>query len=163
MKIKPTLGYAGAALTIALAIATPFVLMGAFAKGIGRLPLHVDDMYGGGARVRTVSMSGYSINIHQAFKPHMLQRARPFVQLAWTPVSALPPRVNDAVDIDGDGKPDVKLTFDAPKDPKAPLRVEVEALNKDFQPMHDVGKKSFSELIVRVDDSIIVRIPKAAK
>lgn len=163
MKIKSTLGYVGASLTVIAAALTPFVLMGAFTKGVAHLGLHVDEVYGGGPKVRSVTMSGYTIDIHRTVKPHMLQNARPFVQLAWTPVSALPPRVSDAVDIDGDGQPDVRVTFDAPKDAKAPLRVDVEAMNKDFLPLHDVGKKDFSQLIVRVDDSIIVRVPKSTE
>ena len=74
---------------------------------------------------------------------------------------ASPERVSDAVDIDGNGQPDVRVQFDVPKDAKAPLRVNVEALNPHYENMRDVGKQKFSCLIVRVDDAILVRIPLA--
>jgi hypothetical protein len=67
--------------------------------------------------------------------------------------------VSDAVDVDGDGQPDVRVSFDVPKDPKTPLRVDVDALNLRYQAMRNVGKPKFSELIVRLDDAILVRVP----
>jgi hypothetical protein len=118
-------------------------------------------MYSGGPAVRTVKTAAYSINIHRPVFPHMLQTERPFVQLDWRPVSALPGHVSDAVDIDGDGQPDVRVSFDVPKDPKALLRVNVEALNPHYEAMRDVGKERFSKLIVRVDGAILVRVPLA--
>jgi len=90
---------------------------------------------------------------------HLLQTEKPFVQLDWKPVSALPQHVSDAVDVDGDGQPDVRVSFDVPKDPKTPLRVDVDALNLRYQAMRNVGKPKFSELIVRLDDAILVRVP----
>jgi hypothetical protein len=161
MKVKSTFGYLAASATVLMAVLVPFVLMNAFSRGIGRMGLHVDYVYSGGPKARTIQMSGYTIDVHQTVKPHLLQRAKPFVQLVWTPVSALPTRVSDRVDINGDGSPDVQVTFDALRDAKAPLHVNVEPLNSGYLALHDVGKKDFSQLIVRVDDSIIVRVPVA--
>jgi len=163
MKIRSTLGYIGASLTVIVALLTPFKLVGVFANGLSHMGLHVDEMYSGGPVARSVAMSGYTIDIHRTVKPHMLQHAQPFVQLAWGPVSDLPPSISDVVDIDGDGKPDVRVSFIAPKDAKASLRVNVDALNQNYETMHDVGKIGFSKLIVRVDDKIIVRVPIKTK
>ena len=116
-------------------------------------------MYSGGPAVRTIQAQGYTIEIHRAVYPHMLQTEKPFVQIDWKPVAALPAHVTDAVDIDGDGQPDVRVSFDVPKDPKTPLRVDVDSLNPGYQAMHNVGKHKFSELIVPVDDTILVRVP----
>jgi hypothetical protein len=69
--------------------------------------------------------------------------------------------VSDAVDVDGDGQPDLRVSFDVPKDVKTPLRVNVEALNPHYEAMRNVGKERFSKLIVRVDDAILVRVPLA--
>ena len=159
--LKAKLGYTGAGLTVLAAVLAPFLLYGVFTKAISSLGLHVDEMYSGGPTVRAVQAAGYTIEIHWQVSPHMLQTERPFVQLDWKPASALPPHVSDAVDIDGDGKPDVRVSFDVPKDPKAPLRVNVEPLNPRYQAMRDVGKEKFSSLIVRVDDAILVRVPIA--
>ena len=153
------LGYTAAGMTVLVALLVPFLLMGLFAKGFSKLGLHVDEMYSGGPTVRTIQEDGYTVTIHKAVYPHLLQTEKPFVQLDWKPVNALPQHVSEAVDVDGDGQPDVRVSFDVPKDPKTPLRVDVDALNPRYQAMRNVGKQKFSELIVRVDDAILVRVP----
>ncbi len=155
------LGYTGAGLTVFAAVLVPFFLYGVLSKGFASLGLHVDEMYSGGPKIRTVQASGYTIDIHRTVSPHFFQTERPFVQLDWRPVSALPAHVSDLVDVDGDGQPDVRVTFDVPQDPKAPLRVNVESLNPRYVAMQIVGKPKYSSLIVRVDDAILVRIPIA--
>jgi hypothetical protein len=155
------LGYTAAGLTVCAAALVPFLLVGVFTKGFAGLGLHVSETYSGGPKVRTIQGAGYSIDVHQAVWPHMLQLEKPFVQLDWRPASALPAHVSELVDIDGDERPDVRVVFDVPKDPKAPLRVNVDALNPRYEAMRDVGRKKFSELIVRVDDAILVRVPLA--
>jgi len=161
MKLRATLGYTAAGLTVAAAMLTPFILMGTFAKGLAALGLHVDEMYSGGPTVRTIQNGAYSIAIHRAVYPHMLQSEKPFVQMDWSPVSALPAHLSDAVDIDGDGQPDVRVNFNVPADPKAPLRVDVESLNSRYEAMQNAGKEKYSRLIVRVDNAILVRVPLA--
>jgi hypothetical protein len=161
MKLRTELGYMAAGITVFAALLVPFLLFGVFTKGFAALGLHVDEMYSGGPKARTVQTAAYSIDIHRPVSPHMLQREKPFVQLDWRPVSALPPHVSDAVDVDGDGQPDIYVTFDVPKDVKTPFRVNVEALNPRYEAMQNVGKEKFSRLIVRVDDAILVRVPLA--
>jgi hypothetical protein len=155
------LGYTAAGLTVFAAVLVPFFFYGLFTKGFSSLSLHVDEVYSGGPTIRTIQQAGYAINIHRPVSPHFWQREKPFVQLDWKPVSALPSHVSDTVDIDGDGKPDVYVSFDVPTDPKAKLRVNVKPLSPGYAAMQNVGKEKFSELIVRVDDAILVRIPLA--
>ena len=161
MKLRAILGYTAAGMTVLVALLVPFLLMGVFSKGVAALPLHVDEVYSGGATARVLAMGAYSINIHKPVTPHFLQSEKPFVQLDWTPVSALPRHVSDLVDVDGDGQPDLRVSFDAPKDAKAPLRVDVEPLNPHYLPMRNVSKEGFSKLIARVDNTILVRGPLA--
>jgi hypothetical protein len=161
MELRAKLGYTAAGLTVLVALLTPFLLYGLIAKGFVGLGLHVDEMYSGGPKLRSVQKGDYSITIHRAVYPHLLQSENSFVQLDWSPVSALPAHVSDAVDIDGDGQPDVRVSFDVPSDPKAQLRVNVEPLNPRYQAMRDVEKGKFSKLIVRVDNAILVRVPLA--
>jgi hypothetical protein len=153
------LGYVAAGMTVIVAMLVPFVLTGLFAKGFTRLGLHVDEMYSGGPTARTIQEKGYTIEIHRAVYPHLLQSEKPFVQIDWKPAVALPDRVTDTVDIDGDGQPDVRVSFDVPKDSRASLHVNVDSLNPRYQAMRSVGRKKFSELIVRVDETILVRVP----
>jgi hypothetical protein len=161
MKLRPILGYTAAVATLLVALLTPFLLYGLFSKGVAALPLHVDEVYSGGPKVRAIPMGAYSIDVHRPVYPHFLQSEKPFVQLDWTPVSALPQHVSDTVDIDGDGQPDIRVSFDVPRDPKAPLRVNVDSLNPRYQSMQNAGKEKFSRLIVRVDNAILVRVPLA--
>jgi hypothetical protein len=161
MKPRAKLGYTAAGMTVFAAVLAPFLLFGLFTKGFAGLGLHVDEMYSGGPTLRTVELSAYSIAVHRPVFPQMLQTEKPFVQLDWKPAGALPPRVSDIVDVDGDGQPDLRVSFDVPKDINTPLRVNVEALNPRYQSMQNVGKEKFSRLIVRLDDAILVRVPLA--
>ena len=159
MKLRATLGYTAAAMTVLVAILTPFLFLNLFASGVSALGLHVDEVYSGGPRVRAVQMGTYSIEIHRTVYPHLLQSEKPFVQLDWKPASALPAHVSDLVDIDGDGKPDVRVSFDVPKDPKAQLHVNTEPLDPRYCAMRNVGKERFSRFVVRVDKTVLVRVP----
>jgi hypothetical protein len=159
MKPRALLGYTGASLTLLLAILTPFWLTGFFSRGVSALPLHIDEVITGGPAIRAISMGAYTIKVHRAVATHMFQREKPYVQLDWTPATALPSHISDLVDIDGNGQPDVRVTFDAPRDPKAPLHVTVDPISPRYAALVNVGKPHFSSLIVRVDNAILVRIP----
>ena len=70
MKLRPILGYTAAAATLLVAMLTPFLLMGLFSKGVAALPLHVDEVYSGGPKVRAIPMGAYSIDVHRPVYPH---------------------------------------------------------------------------------------------
>jgi hypothetical protein len=159
MKLRATLGYTAATLTVLVALLTPFLLMKLFSKDVATLPLHVDEVYSGGPKVRAIPMGAYSIDVHRPVYPHFLQSEKPFIQLVWAPVSALPQHVSDTVDIDGDGQPDIRVSYDVPKDTKVPLRVDVDSLNPRYESMQYAGKEKYSRLIVRVNNAILVRVP----
>ena len=159
MTLRTKLGYTAAGLTILAAILVPLQLMGMFSKGVVALGLHVDEKYSGGSKLRTVQVGAYSITIHRTVYPHMLENESPFVQMDWKPVSALPKHVSDLVDIDGDGQPDVHVSFDVPADPKAQIHADVVALDLHYEGLRDPGREQYSRLAVRVDDAILVRVP----
>ena len=58
------------------------------------------------------------------------------------------------MDLDGDGTPDLKVSFDT-----ASLRMEVTPLHAGYRGVHVKGMISFSEPIARVKDGIVVRVP----
>ena len=58
-------------------------------------------------------------------------------------------------------EPDIRVSFDVPRNPKAPLHVDVEPLNPRYGAMQNVGNDKFSALIVRVEGAILVRVPLA--
>ena len=159
-RLKPILGYTAAALTILAVVLTPFVLIGLFTRGVAATGVRVDPMYTGGKPSHTVSKGAYRVVVHHPVLPRApLDRHDPFVQLVWQPVSALPPRVSDEIDLTDDHQPDLRVTFEAPRDPKAELRVDVTPLTSLVRPMRQVGQDSFSALIARVGDTILVRVP----
>ncbi len=159
MSVRSKLGYTAAALTLVCAVLIPFLLMDMFTRGVAATGVHVDKMYSGGDVVRTIDKGPYKIQVYETIHPRGAQRVAPFVQLAWTPVNALPQHVNDEVDIDGDGRPDLRATFAVSQDEKQALSVNVEPLRPGLEAMHNVGRSAgFDRLIARVNDKIVVRV-----
>lgn len=163
MNLRATLGYTAASLTLLAAVLTPVWLAGFLTDRVAALPVHVDEVFSGGPTVRAIPMGTYTIGIHSPVRPHLLQREQAFIQLDWKPASALPAHVSDVVDIDGDGRPDARITFDVSKDAKAPLYANVDSLNPAYATVRNLSGERFSRLIVRVDDTIVVRIPQTAR
>lgn len=163
-RLTSILGYAAAALTVAGAILIPFLLINLFTRGVAATGVRIDPAYSGGDTLRTVDKGAYRVVVHRPVLRHSpFARIDSFVQLAWTPVSSLPARVSDEIDLDGDGRPDLRAGFAVPRAPGAELRVDVTPLGTRVQPMTGVGKQSFSCLIARVGDSIVVRVPLRAE
>ncbi len=157
-RLVAILAYVGAALTLAIAVCVPFVLMGAFSKAVAHAGLHVDPSYTGGTIARTVEHTGYQTVVYQVVRPRALQDLDPFVQIAFKPVSALPRQVSEEIDLDGDGEPDVRVTFTVPADPKARPVGEVTALNGKYRAFRMPGDYSFSQLMVQSGGAVVVRV-----
>ncbi|HKN20789.1 MAG TPA: hypothetical protein VJX73_05205 [Terracidiphilus sp.] len=158
-RILSILVYTGAGLTLAVAICVPFVLMGAFSNAFAHAGLHIDAAYSGGTITRTIQRNGYRIGVYPPVQPRLLERIEPFVQIVFEPADALPPRVSDEIDLDGDGQPDVRVSFNLPADPDAPLRGDVTALNASYISLTNVAGESFSRMVVRTGNKIVVRVP----
>ena len=157
---KTVLGYGAAGLTLVAMAIVPFVLMPVFTRAVAATGVRVSPVFGGGKPVATISKGTYSITVHQPVRsPAPLSRVEPYVQLTWAPASALPPRVADVLDIDGDGQPDLQVRFGMTGDKKASLLVDVEALNTKVRSLRQVSRESFSALIAHVGDAIVVRVP----
>jgi hypothetical protein len=156
------LGYTAAGLTIAFAALTPFVFLGYFSRVVAGAGFHTDPVYSGGDPERVIDKGSYQIVVHRPVPDRTLLAIRePFVQLTWKPAAAVPARVSEELDVDGDSRPDLRAVFDVPQDPAADLQVDVTPLAPLVQPMNRIGKESFSRLIARVGDSIVVRVPLA--
>jgi hypothetical protein len=159
-RFKHVLAYTAAALTIAAAVLSPFLLFGWFTGAVAALHLHVDETYSGGQPAFTIERPGYRILVNRPVVPRAPVPSVPaFLQIAWTPADKLPALVADDVDIDGDGTPDLRARFAVPRDPDAPLQVDVVPLSPRVVAMHRVATASFAALIARVGDRIVVRVP----
>lgn len=157
------LAYIGAGLTLAIAVCTPFVLISFFSKTVAHARLRIDSIYTGGTIAQTIARNGYSILVYQPVSPYLLQRSEPFIQLAWSPINALPSQISDEIDLDQDGRPDIHITFTIPSDSQTPLKVDVVSLNNKYQSLMGIRDESFSRLIVRANGAILVRIPLKQK
>jgi len=160
-RILSILAYTGAGLTLLIAVCVPFVLMGVFTNVVAHAGLHIDATYSGGTVARTIQKDGYRIVVYQPVQPRMLERVRvePFVQIVFEPVDSLPAHVSDEIDLDGDGRPDVRVSFAVPADANAKMRGDVTALNGGYVSLANVADESFSRMVVRTGDKIVVRVP----
>ena len=158
-RILSILAYTGAGLTLFVAAGVPFVLISAFSNVVAHAGLHIDPAYSGGAIARTIHRDGYRIVVYQPVKPHLLERVEPFVQIVFEPADKLPARVSEEIDLDGDGKPDVCVSFNLPADSSAPVRGDVTALDGKYVSLKNVAGESFSRMVVRTDNEVVVRVP----
>ena len=159
-RLTATLGYAVAVLTIAVAVVGPLLWFGVFSRAAAKTSLRIDPEYTGGEPACIVAREGYQIVVYKPVsKRAPLSPIASFVQIVWKPVSALPVTISEPIDLDGDGRPDCVVSFQASRDPHAKLRVTVKPLTALVQPLNEVGKDSFSSLIARVNDAIVVRVP----
>jgi len=158
-KLIAVLAYVGAAVTLVIAVCVPFVLMGAFSKAVAHAGLHVDPSYTGGMVARTVEHTGYQTVVYQVVQPRALQAMDPFVQIMFKPVAALPKQVSEELDLDGDGQPDVRVSFTVPADPRARPTGEVTALNGKYRSFRMPGDYSFSQMMVQSGGAVVVRVP----
>jgi hypothetical protein len=159
-RLTAILGYAAAVLTIVVAVVGPLFWFGVFSRAAAKTSLRIDPMYTGGEPARTIVHDGYQMVVYKPVpKRAPLSQTASFVQVVWKPASALPPAISEPVDLDGDGQPDCVVSFQASRGLDAKLRVSVEPLTTLVQPMNGVGKDSFSSLIARANDTIVVRVP----
>jgi len=154
-RLKSILGYSGAILTVVCAAIAPFLLFGWFTHAIGAAGLRIHPTFSGGDVSHTIERPGYRIVVHKRVgRTSPWQRVGPFVQLVWTPGARLPATVSDEVDLDGDGQPDVRVSFQP-----AALVLDAVPLHPWCRPVHSRGVTSFGELIARVNGDIVVRLP----
>jgi hypothetical protein len=159
-RLTAILGYAAAVLTIAVGVLGPLFWFGFFSRAAAKTSLRIDPTYTGGEPARAISRDSYQIVIYKpVLKRAPLSPNASFVQIVWKPVSALPAAISEPLDLDGDGRPDCVVSFQVPRDPQAKLLVNVKPLTALVKPLNGVGKDSFSSLIARVNDSIVVRVP----
>jgi hypothetical protein len=159
-RLTTILGYTVAVLTIVVAVVGPMFWFGFFSRAAAKTSLRINPTYTGGEPARTIARDAYQIVIYKPVpKRAPLSATGSFVQIVWKPASALPATVSEPLDLDGDGRPDCEVSFQAPRDPKVKLLVSVKPLNHLVKPMNAVSKDSFASLIARVNDTIVVRVP----
>ena len=163
-RLQAVLGYGGAVLTVVLMLAAPFVLFDLFTRAVARTGVQVDPVYSGGAPADTLAREGYAIVVNHPVRSRaLIARPAPFVQMTWTPAAALPARVLEVVDVDGDGRADLVARFEVPADTTAPLFVDVTPVGDRVRALRHASRGGLSGMIVRVAGRILVRAPLASR
>jgi hypothetical protein len=135
--------------------------MGAFSSVVAHAGLHVDEKYAGGTVVRAIDHANYKIEISQPVRPRLLERGESYVQVAFSPASKLPAEIDENLDLDGDGTPDVRLHFAAVGAEETALQGEVTALNANYLSFTSPASKGISRIVARIGDRVVVRVPLA--
>ena len=161
-RLKSFAGYTFAVLALAAAALTPFLLFPVFTRGVEAMGIRRDPAYSGGDIARTIDRVTYKIEIYKPVHRIVpLQDMEPFVQVAMGPVQTLPAHISEELDLDGDGTPDIAVSYDVPADPKAPLKAQVKTLGPMVKPLDHLAKESFFAFIMRVEGKIVMRFPLA--
>ena len=67
--------------------------------------------------------------------------------------------MSEEIDSTATGRPDVCVSFSVPADASAKLRGDVTALNGKYVSLMNVSDESFSRMVVRAGNQIVVRVP----
>lgn len=122
-KIKQAAGYAWAAAAFAAALAALSSHEG-IGRGIASTGLRISPVFSGGELARTINRKGYSVFVHRpVFDALLREKKEGFVQVDWGPAEALPARLSETLDLDGDGKAESILELET-AGPAVLLRTE---------------------------------------
>jgi len=112
-KLQATLGHTWAILAIPLALATLLGMSFWSQRLVAVTGLTVSPWLTGGPVVRTIEHDGYRTAIHRPVFDGLIGQTREgFVQIAWSARQGLPPRIDEEIDLDGDGQADVRVELD---------------------------------------------------
>lgn len=116
-KLKSILGYIAASLSIPIILAT-FMAMPFWSELlVSATGVTISPWFTGGEVARTVDHDTYRTDIHRPIFDALIgERKEGFVQVDWTPLQALPARIDEEIDVDGDGQADFRVEWDTGSD-----------------------------------------------
>jgi hypothetical protein len=112
-KLKTFLGYAVAALGVPIILVTLMGMQFWTETFVSVTGVTISPWFTGDKVAHTVDHDGYHTDIHQpVFDALIGERRKGFVQIDWGPLHALPARVDEEIDVDGDGQADLRIEVD---------------------------------------------------
>lgn len=110
--LRSCLAYFAAAL-LPLAVLVGAVGMDGLGRALAKgAHLRISPIYTGGEVSRSVDHGAWSTRIHEPVFEALFGKSREgFVQIDWSPKRAVPGEIREAIDYDGDGKPDFELIW----------------------------------------------------
>lgn len=154
------LGYAAAGLTIVFALLLPIKGLPFFVTGVKALDLKIAPWFSGGDVAVIIDRGSYHIKVYRPTYPALIgEGPKGFVQLVWEPRSALPSRVEEAIDLNRDGIVDCEISFTNPPDPAPPV-LSVKPKSPWVSVVYHSKTTSLEGVLIeKVKDAIFVRIP----
>jgi hypothetical protein len=116
-KIRAVLGYIAAVFSTLIAVAILPAMSVLSEPLIEATGLTISPNYSGGEVVQTIDHGAYETDVHRmVFDDTLLgERKEGFIQVDWRPLDALPARIEEEIDADGDGQADFRIEVDTPE------------------------------------------------
>ncbi len=111
-RFRAILGYTWAVAALFIVLATFFGMNNWAQLLVDTTGLKINPWYDGGEVTQTILRVGYQTQIHQpVFDALIGEQDEGFVQVTWVPAEGqtLPERLSDAIDVNGDNRPDFEL------------------------------------------------------
>ena len=155
------LAYGAAALTALFSLVLPIKIMPLFLSLVGALDLKIAPWFSGGEEAFIIDRGSHQIKVYRPVYPALIgEGSKGFVQLVWQPKTALPPHVQEAIDLNSDGSVDCEISFSNPTDEKAALLLTVTPRSSWVLPVQNSRTISlWAVLIEKGRNAIFVRIP----
>ena len=146
-RIRPYLAYSWALMATPLLLVTFMHMDTLPGRLVAVTGLHVHPVYTGGEELQTIDHPGYTTIVHRpVFDGLIGQRQTGFVQIKWQPTDAnLPDLVDEEIDVDEDGKADMRVQLDPRTD-----NVHLDPLDSRVLSVNEVIKVG-SARIVRIN------------
>ena len=154
-------GYGAAALTILFAIALPLKVLPIFVSAVRTLDLRIAPWFSGGEVAFVIDRGSYQIKVYHPVYPALIgEGSKGFVQLVWQPPGALPSRIQDALDLDRDGKVDCEILISSPGGKADRPLLTVIPKSSWVLPVYRSRTTSFEEVLIeKGKDALFVRLP----
>jgi hypothetical protein len=155
------LAYGAAVLTVLFALALPIMGFPIFLSALGSLNLKIAPWFSGGEVAFVIDRGSHQITVYHPVYPALIgEGSKGFVQLVWQPRSALPSRVQEAIDLNRDGTVDCEISFSNPPGEESRPVLTVNPKSPWVSPVLDSPTTSLEGVLVeRVKDAMFVRIP----
>ena len=155
------LAYGAAVLTVLFSLVLPIKIMPFFLSLVGALDLKIAPWFSGGEEAFVINRGSHQINVYHPVYPALIgEGSKGFVQLIWQPRTALPPQVQEAIDLNRDGTVDCEVSFSNPTGEKAVPLLTVTPKSPWVLPVQSSRSTSlWAVLIEKGRDAFFIRIP----
>jgi len=160
-RMIPYLANGAAVLTILFALALPLKVLPIFVSAVRALDLKIAPWFSGGEAAFVIDRGRYQIKVYHPVYPALVgEGSKGFVQLVWQPRSALPSKIQDALDLDRDGNVDCEISIsNLPGKGDSPL-LTVIPKSSWVLPVDRSRSTSLKEVLIeRGREAVFVRIP----